>query len=208
MVCYEPMYKSDIQFGIIYADLVEYSSFSSVTPFSCQSSAIVKNFLTMPIILFKASTSNVYCQSPYYSCLHAVCSFHSVSNCCLKMQDFYKNVCFCTRTRSFVVLCIMVAPPVDKICSRYQLSPQILSTGGCGAPNSAVQGSFLSSIRDSVFCLSVSWGQLYILSGDNVVVFRWVRTMRVSGAQSTKGGDSFWKQERSFCQESSYDKSP
>lgn len=39
-------------------------------------------------------------------------------SCCLRfqkekkkkqLQDFYKNVCFCTRTRGFVVLCITVA---------------------------------------------------------------------------------------------------
>lgn len=170
MVYYELMYKNDIQFGIIHADLVEYSSFSSVMPLSCQSSAIVKNFL--PCLLCSKPLQAMYTVKVLiHVCPYTRLQFSLCISCCLKCRISTKNVCFCTRTRGFVVLCIMVAPHVDNICSRYQLSPQTLTTVSYGASNSAVQGSFLSSIRDSVFCLSVSWGQLYILSGDNVVVF-------------------------------------
>lgn len=39
-----------------------------------------KELSAMPIIMFKASTRNVYCQSPYpCRSLRTVCSFHSVS---------------------------------------------------------------------------------------------------------------------------------
>lgn len=149
MVYYELMYKSVIQFGIIYADLVKYSLFfvffvfcnAFLVPKFCH----CKELSAMPI-MFKVSTNKIYCPCSCPS-LQAFAVF-TLYRLLFKMQDFYKNVCFCTRTRRFVVLCIMVALPVDKICSRYQLSPQTLSTVGYGAPNC---------------CLSVSWGQLYIL---------------------------------------------
>lgn len=44
-------------------------------------------------------------------------------NCCLNAGFLQEMFVFCTRT-SFVVLCIMVAPPVDITCSRHHLCPQ------------------------------------------------------------------------------------
>lgn len=68
--------------------------------------------------------------------------------CCLKMQDFYKKCLFFlykNNKRFFVVLCIMVALPVDEICSRQPTeSPQTLSPVGCEASNSAVLGDHFS----------------------------------------------------------------
>lgn len=109
--------------------------FFSVLPFSCQSSAIVKNFL--PCLLCSKPL-----QTKYTVCIHVrpytQLRFSLCTGCCLKCRISTKMFVFVQETRSFVVLCIMVALPVDKICSRYQLSPQTLSTVCYGASNSAV----------------------------------------------------------------------
>lgn len=150
--------------------LTDYSSFSSVMPFSCQSSAIVKNFL--PCLLCSKPLQAMYTVKvlihvrPYTQLQFSLCI-----SCCLKCRISTKMFVFVQEQEVLQYFVSWQPPSVDKICSRYQLSPQTLTTVGYGASNSAVQGSFLSSIRDSVFCLSVSWGQLQILFGDNVVGF-------------------------------------
>lgn len=154
-------------------------------PFLCQSSAIVKNFL--PCLLRSKPLQAMYTVKvllhvrPYMRLQFSLCI-----SCCLKMQDFYKNVCFCTRTRSFVVLCIMVAPPVDKICSRYQLSPQTLSTVGLrGFKTLLCRVHFSHQSEIQSFVCQYPGADLYILSGDNVIGFggyeQW--NCKLSGAQ-------------------------
>lgn len=75
-------------FSLDSSDLVKCSSFSSVMPFLCQSSAIVKNFPSC--LLCSKSLRAMYCQSPY-SCmsLHAVCI-----SCCLKCRISTKMFVF------------------------------------------------------------------------------------------------------------------
>lgn len=81
----------------------------------------------MPLIMIMINYELLYLQSLYeqsiLSMFHVPPSersqFSLCINCCLRfkktkkkrklLQDFYKNVCFCTRTRGFVVLCITVA---------------------------------------------------------------------------------------------------
>lgn len=140
-------------FSLDSSDLVQMLTVFFCNAFLVPKFCHCKELSAMPV-MFNASTSNVLSKSLFMYVI--TCSLYQLL---FKMQDFYKNVCFCTRTRSFVVLCIMVAISVDRICSRFRISPQTLTTGGYGASNSAVWGSSVSLFRDSVFCFTVSWGQ-------------------------------------------------
>ncbi len=124
------------------------------------------------LITFKASTSNVYCQRPSCQRPYMQSQFSLCISCCLKMQDFYKNVCFCTRTRSFVVLCIMVAPllwtryvaDTNSALKLSQLSATGLQTLLCRVHSShqpEIQ-SFVCQYRGAscTYCLGTMWSVL------------------------------------------------